>query len=105
MFFRCGRGVFGWSFLFGFAYGLGVWGEVLFSVCFHFAAIFVFMLVSSLVFKSISFRGFYRGPLPDVDYGSVSCSLLLVSFSLPGWMLMLVNKLDLMMTPKGRNML
>ena len=57
-------------------------GGLLFSVCFPFAAIFVFMLVSSLVFESISFRGFYRGPLPGVDYGSASCSLLLVSFSL-----------------------
>ena len=28
-------------------------------MCFPFAAIFVFMLVSSLVFESISFRGFY----------------------------------------------
>ena len=32
-------------------------------MCFPFAAIFVFMLVSSLVFESISFRGFYWGPL------------------------------------------
>ena len=44
-------------------------GGVLFSVCFSFAAIFVFMLVSSLVFESISFWGFYWGPLPGVDSG------------------------------------
>ena len=89
MFIRCGRGACGWSFIVGFA--SGVWGGeggVFFFVCFPFAAIFVFFLVSSLVFESISFRGFYRGPLPGVDYGSASCSLLLVSFSLPGWMLM-----------------
>ena len=36
---------------------------------FPFAAIFVFLLVSSLVFKSISFRSFYWGPLPGVDSG------------------------------------
>jgi len=40
-----------------------------------FAAIFVFLLVSSLVFESISFRGFYWGPLAGVDSGP-----LLVSF-------------------------
>ena len=71
MFFRCGRGACGWSFLVGFASGVGG-GEVLFSVCFPFAAIFVFMLVSSLVFESISFRGFYWGPLPGVDLGPLS---------------------------------
>ena len=45
-------------FLVGFASSVG---GVLFSVCFPFAAIFVFMLVSSLVFESISFRGFFGG--------------------------------------------
>ena len=43
--FRCGRGVFGWSFLVGFASGVGG-GEVLFSVCFPFAAIFVAILLN-----------------------------------------------------------
>jgi len=54
MFIRCGRGACGWSFLVGFASGVcGEGGGVFFSVCFPFAAIFVFMLVSSLVFESI----------------------------------------------------
>jgi len=43
MFIRCGRGAFGWSFVVGFASGVG--GGVLFFVCFPFAAIFVFLLV------------------------------------------------------------
>jgi len=68
MFFRCGRGACGWSFIVGFASGVGG-GGLLFFVCFPFAAIFVFMLVSNLVFESISFRGFYCGPLPGVDSG------------------------------------
>ena len=50
MFIRCGRGAFGWSFVVGFASGVG---GVLFFVCFPFAAIFVFLLVFSLVFESI----------------------------------------------------
>jgi len=58
MFIRCGRGACGWSFIVGFASGVcvcggGGGGGVLFFVFFPFAAIFVFMLVSSLVFESI----------------------------------------------------
>ena len=58
MFIRCGRGVCGWSFIVGFSSGVGGGRGVLFSVCFPFAAIFVFLLVSSLVFESISFPRF-----------------------------------------------
>ena len=51
-----------------------------------FAAVFVFLLVSSLVFESVSFRGFFIGvhglALIQVRF----LFLLLVSSSLPGWM-------------------
>jgi len=56
-----------------------------------FAAVFVFhwfpgwIFGWSLVFESISFRGFYWGPRAGVDSGLLPVSFV-VSSSLPGWM-------------------
>jgi len=56
-----------------------------------FAVVFVFRWFPdwifgwSLVFESISFRGFYWGPRAGVDSGTLPVSFA-VSSSLPGWM-------------------
>ena len=52
---------------------------------FLFAAVFLFLLVSHLMFESISFRGFYWGPRAGVDLGPLPVSFV-VSSSLSRWM-------------------